>query len=438
MSSFSISKVSFLKGKIKLPADKSITHRAIIISSISKGKTIIDNFSLSRDCLYTLEAFRKLGIKIIKKDLKLLVYGRGLYGLRPPKSPIFVGDSGTTFRLLCGVLAGQDFSSVLTAGKSLSRRPMLRVTQPLRMMGARIISESKIKNLKEEYPPIIINGAELKAITYRLPVASAQVKSAILLAGLYAEGTTKIIEPIPTRDHTERMLKLFKASLTVKKKEIAIKGKRELTSPGYIFIPGDISSASFFIVGSLILEGSSLLINSVSLNPTRLGLIKVLKRMGAKITLKYRDTSSSELIGDVWVKSSRLRSTVVKAEEVPSLIDEIPILMVASCFAEGRTLIESVQELRVKETDRIRSMVEGLTKMGAKVSLEKNGAKENIIIEGETNLKGNKLNSYGDHRTAMSLVIAGLKAKGKTVIDDISCIKKSFPNFLEILKGIIH
>lgn len=438
MKSFSISRASFLKGKISLPADKSITHRAIIISSIAKGKTIVDNFSLSKDCLYTLEAFKKLGIKITRKDLKLSVFGEGLYGLKPPKGPIFVGDSGTTFRLLCGILAGQNFSSVLTAGKSLSQRPMLRITQPLRMMGARITSKSKIQNPKEEYPPLTIRGGKLKPITYKLPVASAQVKSAILLAGLYAEGTTRVIEPIPTRDHTERMLELFKANIKIEKNKIELKGGKELNSPGYIFIPADISSASFFIVGSLILEGSFISISSVSLNPTRLGLIKVLKRMGANITLKYKDLSSFEPIGDIWVESSKLKSTVVKKEEIPSLIDEVPILMVASCFAEGKTLIESVQELRVKETDRIKSMVESLTKMGAKISLEKKGNLENIIIEGRVDLRGDKLRSYGDHRTAMSLVIAGLKAKGKTTIDDISCVEKSFPNFLEILKSIMH
>ncbi len=461
MSSFLIKPAFSIKGEIHLPADKSISHRAVIISSISKGRTTIKNFSSSKDCYYTIEALKKLGIKIIRRGSSLFVYGKGIRGLKGYKKPIFVGDSGTTLRLLLGVLAGQKFSTTLTAGKFLSRRPMKRVTQPLRMMGAkiwprailrqaqdtspkdteRIRSESQEQKVGEEYPPITIYGGDLKAITYKLPVASAQVKSAILLAGLYAKGRNKVIEPIPTRDHTERMLELFGAALKVKGKgkEIIIKGKQQLISPAHIDIPGDISSASFFIVAALIVKNSSLIIRFVNLNPRRIGLIKVLKRMGGdiKVAIQEPRSKNQEPVGDIIVKTSQLKGTKIKRREIPSLIDELPILMVAACFAKGKTIIESVEELRVKETDRVSSMVEGLLKLGAKIKVIRQNNQENIIITGVKHLIGARVSSFGDHRTAMSLIIAGLKAKN-TLIDDVTCINKSFPTFLETLDRVIQ
>ena len=438
-------RIKRVKGEIALAGDKSIAHRYIILSALCQGKTKIENFPFNKDCLSTLRAFQKLGLKITSSHNAINVFGKGLFGLKKPRGPIFIGDSGTTLRLILGVLAGQDFEVKLVVGKSLSQRPMLRVTEPLRLMGAKIKSiphfiKSAGQNSKlEEYPPITIQGGDLKPITYRVPVASAQVKSAILLAGLYAEGKTSVIEPIPTRDHTERMLKLFKADIKVQQNKIVIKGKRKLISPTKVFVPGDISSAAFFMVLAAILPNSQVLINNVSLNPSRIGIIRVLKRMGANIrtTNNEQRTTKFEPMGDLIIKSSALRGTRVRREEVPSLIDELPILMVAASFAKGSTVFEGVSELRLKETDRIRSMTENLTKMGADIKVVKEGKFENIIITGVKQLKGTKVRSFGDHRTAMSMVIAGLAAEGQTQIDDISCINKSFPNFINILDTLI-
>ncbi|MCM8795604.1 MAG: 3-phosphoshikimate 1-carboxyvinyltransferase [Candidatus Omnitrophica bacterium] len=441
MRAFVVRPTSCLKGELKLPGDKSIAHRAVILSAISFGKTILENFPLSEDCLSTITVLKKLGIKINIKGIRVSVFGKGLYGLKPPSRAIFVGESATTFRLILGVLAGQNFRVRLTAGKSLSQRPMLRVTRPLRMMGALIKAKPKTQDskIKEEYPPITIKGARLKGIVYKMPVASAQVKSAILLAGLYAKGKTMIIEPIKTRDHTERMLKLFKADLKVKGKAILISGKRPLISPRRIYLPGDLSSASFFLVAASILPEAQILIRNVNLNPTRTGLIRVLRRMGAKVKisrLKYQ-VCEFEPMADISVMHSVLKGTRVKKEEIPSLIDELPILMVAACFAKGMTVLEGVGELRVKETDRIRSMVENLRKMGASIEVRRTRHLENIIIKGVETLKGTRVSSFGDHRTAMSMIIAGLNAKGNTLIDDIGCIDKSFPEFPRLLKSLL-
>ncbi len=429
---------SRLKGEISLPGDKSIAHRSIIISAISRGLTKIENFPANKDCLSTIKAFKKLGVKITKISSTVTVNGAGLLGLKKPKGPVLAGDSGTTLRLLLGILAGQNFKTKVVAGPSLSQRPMLRVTKPLRMMGAQIKARVEKRGSKiEEYPPITIRGGNLKAITYEMPVASAQVKSAILLAGLYTRGATKVIEPIKTRDHTERMLKLFKADLKVRQNTIVIKGDRELVSPGVLTIPGDISSAAFFIVLAAIIPDSKVLMRNVSLNPSRTGIIKVLKRMGADITVNSSQLTvhSGEPIGDIVVRSSKLKGTTVKKEEIPSLIDELPILMVAACFAKGKTVFEGVGELRVKETDRIRSLSSNLRKMGVDIRVD---STEKVIIRGLKQLKGARVKSFGDHRTAMSMVVAGLAAIGRTYIDDISCINKSFPGFLKFLGTLIR
>jgi len=441
MRFFSVKRASCVKGEILLLGDKSIACRSIIISAVSCGKTRIENFPFSKDCLSTIKTFQNLGIRITqnKKVKTITVFGNGLLGLKKPKGPIFVGDSGTTLRLILGVLAGQNFAVTLTAGKSLSRRPMLRVTRPLRMMGAEIIAKRKAQKEKlEEYPPIRIRGGSLKPVSYRLPVASAQVKSAILLAGLYAKGETWVIEPVKTRDHTERMLRLFKAGIKVQQNTIVIKGGKELVSPGRIFIPGDISSAAFFMVLATILPNSRILLKGINLNPSRLGIIKVLKRMGSDIHVLGNRDVGLEPIGDILIKSSKLKSTIVKKEEIPSLIDELPILMVAACFAKGKSIFEGVGELRVKETDRIRSMSENLKKMGADIRVLKTLKSEKIIIQGGRTLIGARVKSFGDHRTAMSMVVAGLAARGKTQIDNISCINKSFPIFLSLLKRIVQ
>ncbi|MFH0790700.1 MAG: 3-phosphoshikimate 1-carboxyvinyltransferase, partial [Candidatus Omnitrophota bacterium] len=397
----------------------------------------IRNFSANEDCLNTVKAFRQLGVKITNlKERSLVVFGRGLLDISNSKRSIFVGESGTTLRLLLGVLAGQNFEVTLSAGKSLSKRPMLRVTMPLRLMGAQISAERKARSGKsEEYPPITIRGGKLKAITYKMPVASAQVKSALLLAGLYAEGTTQVIESVKTRDHTERMLKLFGADLTAQRNKIAVKRNNRLNSPGQIYIPGDISSASFFIVLAAICLDSQILLKNAGLNPLRIGIIKVLRRMGAiiKVTSHQSPVTGGEPMGDIEVKSSKLKGTVVKKNEIPSLIDELPILMVAACFAQGRTVFKGVEELRVKETDRIKSMCFNLEKMGADIKVIKAAGLEQIVIQGGKELSGANLKSFGDHRTAMSMIVAGLRARGVSRIDDITCINKSFPDFLSIL-----
>lgn len=442
MKPFVVQPLSCLKGEISFLGDKSIAHRSIIISALAKSTTSVKNFPLNKDCLFTLSAIKKLGIRIaVKKDSRglsatLKISGRGLFGLKEPNRDIFVGDSGTTLRLLLGILAGQNFKTRLTAGKYLSGRPMLRVTQPLRLMGASITTRhpSRVAG-KEEYPPITIRGGRLKAITYKMPIASAQVKSALLFAGIYAHGKTKIIERLKTRDHTERMLKLFKANISVEKNSVTIKGKKELISPRVITLPGDISSAAFFIVLATLTKNSQVILKNITLNQTRTGILKVLKRMGADIRIKYRELKikDTEPAGDIIIKSSPLRGARIKKAEVPFLIDEIPVLTVAASLAKGISVFEDVGELRVKETDRIRSISENLIKMGACIKTSGARGKENIIIKGVKHLKGAKVRSFGDHRTAMSMIVAGVAAVGRTEIDDVSCINKSSPDFLKIL-----
>lgn len=454
MTPFVVKPISRLQAKVPLPADKSIAHRAIILSAISAGVTKIEDFPFNKDCLATLNALRKLGVNITqgRKAMFLAaitVNGKGPFGLTKPKGPIFVGDSGTTLRILLGVLAAQPFETKLVAGKSLSHRPMRRVTEPLRLMGAQISSKIEDRKPKaEEYPPITIRGGNLKAISYRMPIASAQVKSAILLAGLFAKGETKVVEPLETRDHTERMLKLFKADVRQEDKAMVIKGGRELVSPGRLYIPQDISSAAFFMVLAAIIPDSKIVMKKVSLNPSRAGVIKVLKRMGANIKVKGHPSASlgtrgprakgCEPMGDIIARSSKLKGVVVKEEEIPSLIDELPVLMVAACFAKGKSAFKGIGELRVKETDRISSMTENLKKMGAVIKISKIGKLEKVIIEGAGFLKGARVKTFGDHRTAMSMVIAGLAARGETYIDDISCISKSFPGFISIINSFMR
>ncbi|MCX5703142.1 MAG: 3-phosphoshikimate 1-carboxyvinyltransferase [Candidatus Omnitrophica bacterium] len=459
---FVVKPILHLEGEISLPGDKSIAHRAIILSAITRSLTKIENFPTNKDCLSTLQAFRRLGIKITREYRKtsrgpavtIAVNGGGLLGLSKPKRSITVGDSGTTLRLLSGVLAGQNFETKLIAGESLSHRPMLRVTLPLRLMGAKISAKRGMRyavrhtpysvlgtrySVPEEYPPITIHGGKLKAITYKMPVASAQVKSAILLAGLYAKGKTRIVEPVPTRDHTERLLKLFKADIKIKENTIVIKGNRELVSPKKIRIPGDISSAAFFIVLATIIPNSKVVIKNINLNPSRTGIIKVLKRMGARIQVSGArcQVPGIEPSGDITVSSSKLKGVIVKREEIPSLIDELPILMVAAASAKGKTIFKGVGELRVKETDRIRSMFANLRKMGSSITVLKDGRSEDIVIQGVAKLKGARVSSFQDHRTAMSMIVAASGASGKTQIDDISCINKSFPNFIRLLKSLV-
>lgn len=424
-------------GRIILMGDKSIAHRALILSALASGKTILKNFPIHDDSLATLNALSALGVKIILRQEGLVsVQGCGRQGLKTPRKPIFVNNSGTTLRLLLGVLAGMDFKTKVAAGKYLSLRPMSRVNVPLRLMGARITA--RIKN-NEEYAPIVISGGNLKGIVYQSKIASAQVKSAILLAGLFAKGKTKVIERLKTRDHTERMLKIFGANIVVKNNSITLNPNQDLVSPAEIYIPGDISSAAFFIVLATIIPKAKIIIEHSSLNCSRSGIINVLERMQAKIKVvvfKADKTVNFEPRGDLTISSSKLKGTVVYPEEIPSLVDELPILMVAACFAQGRTIIRGVGELRVKETDRINSMVVNLRKMGADIRINKVGGQENIVIQGQGRLYGAELKSFGDHRTAMSMVVAALAAEGESRLDDISCVSKSFPGFLKTLNSL--
>lgn len=389
-----------------------------MLSAISKGVTRISNFSFNYDCARTKEILSRLGVKIRLKGRAIVVYGKGLWGLSRPRGTLYAGESGTTARLMLGLLAAQRFDSLLDGSSFLRKRPMERVVVPLEMMGARFSNRKRL--------PIKVFGSPLSGIRYRMPVASAQVKSAILLAGLYADKGTTVIEGVnKSRDHTERILRLFKGRA------------KALKSPGNLAIPGDISSAAFFIAAAAILKGSRIVIKNVSINPTRMGFIRALKRMGARIDIKPAASGKKwEPAGNIEVRPARrLKSTIVRKREIPFLIDELPILMVCACFAEGATVIHGVGELRVKETDRIRSMIYNLGKMGASVK----SAGDTLIIKGGAPLRAAAgLKSFADHRTAMSMVIAGIcAAGGASTIDDIKCVNKSFPGFLPVLKSLL-
>ncbi|MCU0650665.1 MAG: 3-phosphoshikimate 1-carboxyvinyltransferase [Candidatus Omnitrophica bacterium] len=432
--SFSVTQSSSgLKGTMLPGGDKSIAHRAVMIASLADGLTSISNFPVHDDSAATLRIFRSLGVKIKQHKNSLEVFGKGLFGLMPAKGSLDAGESGTTLRLVLGILAGQDFNSKIVCGRSLKKRPMLRVTRPLRLMGALIKSR---RAGKEEFPPLKITGGNLRPIIFHMPVASAQVKSCVLLAGLYANGITGVIEPQATRDHTERMLIMFGAKITRKAGTISLSGGQRLRSPGAIIIPGDISSAAFFIVAASLLKGSDILIKRVSINPTRTGILSVMRRMGADIRVINRKVSA-EPFADIRVRYSPLKAVSVTAKEIPSLIDELPIIMVAACLARGKTVLKGVGELRVKETDRIRSMVTNLSKMGCRIEIKRSKKSEDLVIHGKAVMLGASVRSFGDHRTAMSMIVAGLAAEGRTTIDDISCISKSFPDFIKVLRSLI-
>ncbi|MEW6074929.1 MAG: 3-phosphoshikimate 1-carboxyvinyltransferase [Candidatus Omnitrophota bacterium] len=441
MRPFSVRSLPSFRAAIRLPGDKSISHRAALLSALSSRTTVLHNYPLNNDCLFTLRVLKQLGIKVAIKRLEgfradVRITGKGLYGFRPPCSSLYVGESGTTLRLTLGILAGQDFQARLVADKSLSVRPMMRVTVPLRMMGAQVDSVCvKRGSKREEYPPISIRGSKLKPIAYTLPIASAQVKSAILLAGLFAAGKTSVIEPVKTRDHTERMLELFRADIRYAGKKAVVSGARALVSPGRIYIPGDISSASFFMVLATLVPCAEITIENTSLNPSRLGIVKVLKRMGADIRILMPTKHNFEPMGTIRVRSRHLKGVRVSKEEIPLLIDELPVLMVAASFARGKSVFEGIEELKVKETDRIISMRENLKKMGAGVEVFRKTGRVAIRITGSKVLHGASVRSFGDHRTAMSMIVAGLAAEGTTKLDDAGCIDKSFPGFTRMIRA---
>jgi len=399
MQSIRIKKIKRIKGEFTAPADKSVSQRAVMIGSIARGISYIDNFLDCDDSQRAIAAFKALGIKIrLRKPKKglstLYIQGKGLSGLKPSKKSIYIGNSGTTMRLICGILAAQNFKTVLKGDRSLTKRPMGRITSPLRKMGAVIIARKKGK---EEYPPLKIHPGKLRPINHSMKLKSAQVKSCILLAGLFAKGATRVKEKIKTRDHTERMLKFFAADIAVKGLNIKLKGGKELLSPGRVFIPGDISSAAFFIVAACLASSSKLIIRRVGINPTRSFLLKILKRMGADIKVLKAASAGKryEPYADLLIKSSSLKAVQITEEEAAYCIDELPVLCVAACFAKGKTKIRGIGELRVKETDRINSMVWNLKRMGADIY----SRGEDLIIRGTGKLYPATLKSFGDHRT---------------------------------------
>jgi len=428
-----LKRVRKLKGNIIPPPDKSISHRAVMLASIATGKSIIKNFLRAEDTLSTLNAFRKLSVKIEDKGKKIIIEGKGLHGLKEPEDIIDCGNSGTTTRLLSGILAGNPFFSVLTGDDSLKQRPMARVIKPLKEMGAEMSARNS-----DKYLPMAIKGKKLKAIKYVMPVASAQVKSSLLLAGLYADGETKITEPIKSRDHTERMLKSMGAEIEVEGLTIKVGNKKSEVrnrklNPVDIEVPSDFSSAAFFMVAALIAPDSEILIKNVGINPTRTGLLDVLKSMGAEIELKNIREVSGEPVADIHCKSAAsLKAINISKKQIPALIDEFPILCIAATQANGTTTIRGAEELRVKESDRIKAMAEGLRKMGVEVKEFNDG----LSIKGNAKLKGAVIDSYKDHRIAMAFSMASLIATGKTIITGTSAVNISFPGFFEILKKI--
>lgn len=427
-----------IETEIAVPGDKSISHRAIMLAALSNGVCKITNFLDGEDCLSTAAAFRQLGVTIEHPEPgTVVVHGtRGEFAA--PQSPIDCGNSGTTMRLLSGILAAQPFTTTLIGDASLMKRPMRRVVEPLAQMGAKIRAEGA-----KEAPPLVIEGGRLKGITYRTPVASAQVKSAVLLAGLYAQGVTTVIEPTPSRDHTERMLDYFLVKLRAEKSRakgngaspecrISMLGRQQIESRDFA-VPGDISSAAFWLVAAAAQPGSRLLIKNIGLNSTRTGIIDVLIRMGARIREVVEGGAKVEPWGVIDIKGCRLRGTVIEGAEIPNVIDEIPILAVAGALAEGETIIRDARELRVKESDRLAAIAGNLRAMGADIEEFEDGMK----INGGRKLKGARLQSHGDHRIAMAFAIAGLHASGETVIEDTACVRTSYPGFEETLAKIL-
>lgn len=412
-----IQKIKKAVGQIKVPGDKSISHRAVMLGSLASGVTEISGFLKGADCLSTIDCFRKMGIDIDINGENVTVHGNGLRGLKKPDEMLYTGNSGTTTRLLCGILAGQNFDTSITGDASIQKRPMGRVVQPLSMMGAKI---------ENEYCPLYITGTKLHGIDYKMPVASAQVKTAIILAGLYADGETVIHEIEKSRDHTELMLSAMGADLTVDNLDITVKPTNDLTAVN-VDVPGDISSAAFFLVLGAIMPNSQITVTNVGINPTRTGIIDVLKDMDADITLENVHTSAGETVADITVRSSSLKGTTVGGDIIPRLIDELPIIAVAAVFADGQTVIKDAQELKVKETNRIRAVVDEFNKCGIDITETDDG----MIINGDKSIHGADFKTYGDHRMAMGLTVLAQLADGESTLDDSDCACVSYPTFFD-------
>lgn len=409
-----------------MPGDKSISHRSVMFGALAKGDTEISNFLRGADCLSTISCFRSMGVDIEEKGENVLVHGKGLRGLRRPDGILDCGNSGTTTRLISGILAAQDFDVTLTGDESIQKRPMKRIIDPLSLMGAEI--ESVRGN---GCAPLHITGAPLHGISYSTPVASAQVKSAILLAGLYADGETRVTEPAPSRNHTELMLSSFGADVRTEGTTVTIRQAEELYGQK-IQVPGDISSAAFFIAAGLLIPGSEILLKNVGVNPTRDGVLRVFRRMGGSIETTVLSSGAGEPAADLLVKASRLHGVEIGGKEIPSLIDEIPVIAAAACFADGVTVIRDAAELKVKESNRIAAMTENLRAMGADVTETEDG----MIIRGGRPLHGAVIDSRNDHRIAMTFAVAALAAEGETSIPQWDCVNISYPGFLEDLRKL--
>lgn len=431
MSVKEIKAMGALKGEVQIPGDKSISHRAVMLGSIARGTTEISHFLSGADCLSTIHCFQKMGIEIEQSKDLVLVHGRGLRGLKAPRGILDTGNSGTTTRLICGILSGQDFSSVLSGDDSLNSRPMKRIMDPLNQMGARITSIQD-----NNCAPLRIEPGTLHGIRYVSPVASAQVKSSVLLAGLYADSPVSVTEPVLSRNHTELMLGSFGADIS---SELHADGSATASvSPcaelygQKIQVPGDISSAAYFIAAGLLVPGSRLLVKNVGINPTRAGFLEVCRKMGADIGYLNRQSQGGEETADLLVTPKPLTGTVIEGAVIPSLIDEIPILAVMAAFAEGTTVIRDAAELKVKETNRIQTVTENLLAMGAEIIPTEDG----MIIHGTGALKGTRIQSHLDHRIAMAFSVAALAAEGTTTILDSQCVDVSYPGFFAQLMDL--
>ncbi|MBN1641528.1 MAG: 3-phosphoshikimate 1-carboxyvinyltransferase [Anaerolineae bacterium] len=424
---WAIAPAARLGGQVRVPGDKSISHRALMLGSLAAGVTQVEGFLPSGDCMATLACLHALGVRVeMRGETSIAVHGRGLRGYTPPTAPLDCGRSGTTMRLLSGILAGQAFDTILTGDPQLVRRPMRRVTGPLREMGADIVDE-------EGHAPLIVRGAALHGSDLRLTVASAQVKSALLLAGLYAHGPTVVRQCGPARDHTELMLSAMGVQIEVDGLDVTLHppGPRSL-APLSLHVPGDFSSAAFLLVAALVVAGSTLTLAGIGVNPTRTGLLDVLQRMGAYVEVRCVRRASGEPVGDLAVRAGRLHGVEVDGDTVVRMIDEFPVLAVAATQAEGETVVRDASELRVKETDRIATVVEELGKMGAQIEARPDG----FCVHGPTTLRGARVHSHGDHRLGMALAVAGLIAEGQTTVEGVDCVADSFPGFDGVLRAI--
>ena len=424
MSSITIKPCTSLNGKISLPGDKSISHRALMFSAMANGACVITGLSNAEDVENTKKCLKQMGVNIEKRANKTTVHGVGVMGFKKPAKPLYVGNSGTTIRLLSGLLAAQNFTVKIDGDESLRTRPMRRIIEPLELMGAQVDSES-------HKAPLKIYGSPLKAIDYPSPIASAQVKSCILIAGLAAKGLTRVTEPVQSRDHTERMLEVFGVTVHSSEGMAAVKGPGILEATD-IDVPADISAAAFFLAGACMLPGSDVEIINVGINPTRTGILDAFISMGAIINKTEKTELNNEPRATLSTSCQGLHSTQLGGSMIPRIIDEVPIIAIAATQAHGITVIRDAEELRFKESDRIESITTNLKKMGAKIRDTKDG----LVIEGPVKLKGAEIESNGDHRIAMAFSIAGLIAEGETVINDIDCVNTSFPSFFQTLENL--